>query len=448
MNLFERIRAVFMPGRATDEPDPRNVVRVFGIGGTTAGVNVTQDNALQNSAVWACTTYLARTVAQLPWRVMRELPNGTDERYGSHPVDWVIRKRSNPEMSAFTFREVLTGWAVRWGNGVAEIQRDNRGIPVALWPIHPSRGEFVRDIDTGELLYKVNNGTDAPTYLRPSQYFHVRGYGDGPIGLDVVSYAAESIGWARATELFGASFFGNGANPSGFITSTAGKISDPAKKALERDLREKHGGPRKANRVMVLDGTLKYEKSGVEPDKAQFVESMQHQVEEMCRWFGVPPHKVMHLLRSTFANIEHQAIEVVTDSITPWCIRFEQEADFKLFGANRSALFTKMDLKGLLRGDFKSRQEGLQVQRRNGVINANEWRRLEDMDEIGPDGDKYIVEGNMTTLEAVGEQQVDQGQQAPLPQIDAPGSQDAAGASQDDSVVNRARQQAERAIVH
>lgn len=440
MSLLDRIRAVFMPGRATDEPDPRRVVQVVNIGPTTAGVHITQDNALQNSAVWACTTYLARTTAQLPWRVMRELQNGTAERFGSHPVDAVLRRRANPEMSAFTWREVMTGWAVRWGNAVSEIQTDARGVVVALWPLHPSRTCFERDESSGELLVKVNNGTSPPTYLRPGQYFHVRGYGDGPVGLDVVSYAAESIGWARATELFGASFFGNGANPSGFITSSA-KLSPEGKKAIDAELKQKHGGPKKANRTMVLDGTLKFEKSGVAPDNAQFIESMQHQVEEMCRWFGVPPHKVMHLLRSTFANIEHQAIEVVTDSITPWCIRFEQEADYKLFGANRAGLFTKMDLKGLLRGDFKSRQEGLQVQRRNGVINANEWRRLEDMDEIGPDGDKYIVEGNMTTLEAVGEPQPVAAPAAPLQQETAPDPQD-------ETPVQQARKQAQRAALH
>jgi hypothetical protein len=35
----------------------------------------------------------------------------------------------------------------------------------------------------------------------------------------------------------------------------------------------------------------------------------------------VPPHKVMHLLRATFSNIEHQSIEVVVDSVTPWARR-------------------------------------------------------------------------------------------------------------------------------
>jgi phage portal protein BeeE len=130
---------------------------------------------------------------------------------------------------------------------------------------------------------------------------------------------------------------------------------------------------------------------------------MQFQVEEICRWFGVPPQKVQHLLRATFNNIEQLSIEVVQDAIAPWAFRFEEEGIFKLFGSNRQNLFLKMDLKGLLRGDFQTRQAGLQIMRRNGVVNANQWADIEDMPRIGPDGDKYIVEGNMTTLAQIGE---------------------------------------------
>jgi HK97 family phage portal protein len=408
------------------------IIRIAAPWQTQAGVYVNADTALKNATVWACVTYLSRTTAQLPWRVMQDLSAGP-KRAPMHPVNWVLNWRPNPEMSPFTFKETMVGWACRRGNAVAEIQRDARGVPVALWPIHPTRVEFDRDQDTGELLYQVQDDGGTWRTLRGMDVFHLRGFGEGAVGLDVVSYAAESIGWAQATEIFGAGFFSNGLNPSGFLM-VPGRLSVDAKKAIDDEIDARHGGVKQGHRVMVLDGQMKFEKASVEPDHAQFIETRQHQVEEICRWFGVPPHKVMHLLRSTNNNIEHQSIEVVVDAITPWAMRIEQEGDYKLFGQNRMGYYTKMDLKGLLRGDFKSRQEGLQIQRRNGVINGNEWRRLEDMDEIGPDGDKYIVEGNMTTLEAVGQPPV-------APQVDA-------GAQQDESPVQRARKQAARALLH
>ena len=409
--------------------------RIYHVGPTAGGVRVDADTALKNATVWACIRYLSSTVAQLPWRVYQPTPKG-NARVPTHPVDKLLQ-RPNREMSSFTFRETLMGWAVRYGNGVAEIQRDARGVPAALWPIHPTRGEFKRDIDTGELVYEVRDDDGQRRVLRYEDIYHLRGFGEGAVGLNVIEYAAESIGWAQATETFGAAFFGNGMNPSGLV-EVPGKLSPDGKKALDRELSNKHAGPRKSSRIAILDAGMKFTKTSVEPDNAQFIETRQHQVEEICRWFGVPPHKVMHLLRATFTNIEHQSIEVVVDAVTPWVLRNEQEADFKLFGRRGSGAFTKMDLKGLLRGDFKSRQEGLQIMRRNGVINSNDWCRLEDMDEIGPAGDIYIVEGNMTRLDKVGEEA--QPAATPLPAIGADGD-----GSDDETPVQRARRQAARA---
>lgn len=445
MSLLDRFRALmrFFPGR---QDDSTTTVRIGNSGSTPAGVYVDSDTALQNATVWACLGYLSRTVAQLPWRVMQEQESGESapRRVPRHPLQYLLATRPNPEMTAFAFKETLVMWAARAGNGVAEIQFDGRGVPTALWPMHPSRVTFERDTDTGGLAYGISQTDGTRRYLPPSNVFHLRGFGEGAVGLDVVTYAAQSIGWARATELFGSTFFGNGLNPSGFLKYGAGRLQPGTKEAVEAELNAKHRGARKGNRTMILDGSWDYIKSQVEPDSAQFIETRQHQVEEICRWFGVPPHKVMHLLRATFSNIEHQSIEVVVDCITPWCLRLEQEADFKLFGpANRQAFFTKLDLKGLLRGDFKSRQEGLQLMRRNGIINANEWRRLEDMDEIGDQGDTYIVETNMTTLERVGEKPA-----APAAAA-APAAEPADTTDttppEPTSAVDRARRQAQRA---
>jgi len=125
---------------------------------------------------------------------------------------------------------------------------------------------------------------------------------------------------------------------------------------------------------------------------------MQHQVEAICRWFAVPPHKVMHLLRAHFTNIEHQSIEVVVDSITPWAKIWEEEADYKLFGANRQNLHTKMNLRGLMRGDNASRAAYYKTMFELGVT-INQILAFEDMAGIGADGDVQFVSNNVQTLE-------------------------------------------------
>lgn len=371
-------------------------------GRTPAGVYIDAANALQSATVWACHRYLTQTVGQLPVRVRRAVGDGS-EPVQRHPVDTLLNWRPNPELAPFQLKETLVGWAIMRGNGVAEIERDAVGRATALWPIDPNRIVFERDESTNELLYRVSNGQAGTVWLKSPDVFHLRGFGNGAVGLSVIEHAAESIGWARATEIFGATFFGNGLNSGGAIEG--GNLKPDGITALYARIDAKHRGPANAHRPLYLDGGMKWVKTGTTPDDAQFVATMQHQVEETCRWFGVPPQKVGHLLRMTFNNVEQLSIEVVVDSITPWAIRFEEEANFKLFGQNRGAFFVKLDLKGLLRGAFKDRQEGLQVMRRNGVISADDWAEIEDMKKPGPKvgGDKYIVEGNMTTLEKVGE---------------------------------------------
>jgi HK97 family phage portal protein len=379
------------------KPDRIERRRYMHHGRTDAGVWIDPDTALRNATFWACVQYLSRTVAQLNWRVMRDTPTGA-EPAPTHPVDWLIWKRPNPEMGAFTFRQTLMQWALRFGNGYAEIERDNRNTALALWPLHPSRVAPKRD-EFGRLYYRYWNQPGGYVDLDPQDVLHIRGFGDGVEGVSVIEFAAQSIGWAQATELFGATYFGNGMNPSGVVESEKA-MSPEAFDVLKDEMRALYNGPR-GERTVFLDNGMKFSKVSTEPNDAQFIETRQHQVEEICRWCGVPPHKVMHLLRATFTNIEHQSIEVVVDSITPWKRIWEDEGDAKLFGPqNRQGYSTNMDLKPLLRADSVARGEFYSKSFQVGGLTINDYLRDEGLPTIGPPGDVRFVPVNMQTLDA------------------------------------------------
>lgn len=402
-NLLQRLGGIFAKRRASEPRDP-DASRLPSTGRTVAGVYVTADNAVQLATVWACLRYLSQTIGMLPWNVMASASGKGAEVQSSHPVQYLLHTRPNPEWSSLQLRETLLHWALRWGNGYAEIERDRAGRPLWLWPLHPERVEPMRDLESGALFYRVDNG-GAKIDIEAADIFHLRGFGEGAVGVNVMEYAAQSLGWAKAVQLFGASFFGNGANLSGVVTSKR-KLEPGVLNRIRTEFNKIYKtGPRGANQTGFLDGDMDWKPTGIEPLKAQMIEANYFLIEEICRWFGVPPHKVAHLLRATFSNIEHQSIEVVQDSILPWVKRLEDEADYKLFGQNRSGLYTKIELRGLLRGDFKSQQEGLQIMRNNAVINADEWRELVDMAPMaaGSGGEKYTLQSQYTTLELIGE---------------------------------------------
>lgn len=384
-----KARALAIP---SEQPTPSRIVYT---GRTAAGVYIDAATALKNSTVWACVQYLTRAVAQLPWRVMRQVGKGSDVA-SVHPADWLLHRRPCPDMGAFAWRQAMLGMALTHGNAYAEIERDARGLPYALWPLHPDR-VMVRRAADGALVYEVwNRGGNA--FLSAMDVFHLRGFGDGAVGYNVIEYAAQSIGWAQATELFGATFFGEGMNPSGIIKVQQG-LSPEALEILKADIAKLYSGP-KGKRTAVLDAGMDFVKVTSTPEDSQFIETRQHQVEEICRWFGVPPHKVMHLLRATFSNIEHQAIEVVVDSVTPWVRAFEEEADYKLFGAqNRQGFFTKMNLRALLRGDNASRAQFYKALFEMGALSTNDILGLEDLNGIGADGDQRFRSTNLVPLD-------------------------------------------------
>jgi HK97 family phage portal protein len=228
--------------------------------------------------------------------------------------------------------------------------------------------------------------------------FHVRGFGEGPVGVNVINYASQSIGWARAAQLFGATFFGNGMNPAGVVINKKPLKPDGLKRQ-KAEFDQLYKGPSNANKTAFLDNDAEWKAIGFNARDAQLIELHQHLVEDMCRWFGVPPHKVQHLLRATFTNIESQGIEVVVDSISPWVKRFEDEAEYKLFGQNRQGLYTKIDMRGLMRGDAAARGVYYKMMFDTGAYSSNRILELEDENTIGPDGDIHVVNGTYRTLE-------------------------------------------------
>jgi hypothetical protein len=139
--------------------------------------------------------------------------------------------------------------------------------------------------------------------------------------------------------------------------------------------------------------------TGLEPEKSQLTESRQYSVEDIARWFRVPPHKIGHLLRATFSNIEQQDIEFVRGCLRPWCRRLEQEAQRKLFRRDRGPTkVTLIDTRELVKGDAKSRADYYASGRQNGWLNANEIRAEEGYDEIGSDGDVYLANSTLAPV--------------------------------------------------
>lgn len=374
----------------------------FLFGGTTSGKVVNERTAMQTSAVYACVRILAESVAGLPLHVYERIANGSKSTKPSHPLYRLLHDEPNREMTSFVFRETLMSHLLLWGNAYAQIIRDGRGFPIALYPLLPDRMAVDRN-ESGELVYTYQSDR-GQVKLRRENVLHIPGLGfDGLIGYSPIAMAKNAVGLALATEDYGATFFANGANPGG-VLEHPGVIKPEQADRLRESWQSQFGGAN-AHKVAVLEEGLKFHQMSIPPEQAQFLETRKFQINEIARIFRVPPHMVGDLEKSSFSNIEQQSLEFVKYTLDPWVVRWEQSLQQALIlPSEKATIFIKFNLDGLLRGDYQSRMQGYSTGIQNGFMSVNDVRGLEDMNLLTAEegGDLHFVNGNMVKLADVG----------------------------------------------
>ncbi len=401
------LRALLAP-RASffDVSNPGNVFMHGGGYGkkTISGEAINPATALTLSSWFACIRNIAEDIGKLPFELY-QLKTGGRTRATNHPVRSLLRLAPNPDMSPMTFRETLTGWALGWGNGYAEIERDGAGQPIALWPIHPWRMR-VRRIE-GVVVYDVwspEYQSGAIVRLAPRDVLHIRGFGDDPLcGLSTARMAAESIGLTLAMQTFGSAFFGNGAQ-LGLVLEHPGKLKPDAIVRLRESWNSMHaGGADRAHGTAILEEGMKASRVSVPPNEAQFLEGRAFQIHETARFFRMPVHKIQMMDRATFSNIEQQSIEYVVDCLQPWLTRWEQESERKLLDSREADAFViEHNVIALMRGDSTARSNYYRTMISTGVMTPNEAREMESMNQSDDESaDELYMQGAMSTLERI-----------------------------------------------
>ena len=378
----------------------------FLFGGTTSGKNVNEFTAMQTTAVYSCVRILSEALASLPLHVYRYTATGKERVY-DHPLYHILHDEPNSEMTSFVFRETLMSHLLIWGNAYAQIIRDGAGRVVALYPLLPNKMEVWRD-KSGEIYYTYSrtsdeNYRDGPAVLRRQDVLHIPGLGfDGLLGYSPIAMAKNAVGMTIACEEYGASFFANGANPGG-VLEHPGVLKDPKK--VRDSWNDVYRGSNNAHKVAVLEEGMKYQQIGIPPEEAQFLETRKFQINEIARLYRIPPHMVGDLEKSSFSNIEQQSLEFVKYTLDPWVIRWEQALQRSLFlPKEKTEYFIKLNVDGLLRGDYQSRMNGYAIGRQNGWLSSNDIRLLEDLNPIPEEegGNLYLINGNMTKLKDAG----------------------------------------------
>jgi len=359
---------------ATNSDDQLRATFAALSGLSDSGVSVNEETSLRFSAVWLARRVLSELPASLPLEVFEE--KGNNRNSIDHPIKELLSK-PNQLMNHFTWTELMNDWLQGWGNAVAVIDGfQKNGYAQSLIPIHPSCVTPV--ISKGKIFYKINDfeaGVSGTFFYE--EVIHYKLFTQrGLWGRDPITMARNNIGLGLAAEKFGSRFFKKGGNLKG-VMEMDGTLGDKAFSSFKNRWDTFYTGEAGDQETPILEHGLKYKALGIAPEAAQFLETRQFSIQDVSRWFNLPPHMLYDLTRSTFSNIENQDIGFVRYSLRPVIKRQEAELEDKLLlPSEKGRIRIRYNLDGMTRGDLASITSHIKEMVLSGVLSPDEGRGL------------------------------------------------------------------------
>jgi HK97 family phage portal protein len=340
--------------------------------------------ALSLSAVWACVNLLSGTIASLPLMVY-QTTGGKRLVAENHQLFGLLHDSPNADQTALDFWDFVAATIELRGNGFSEIERRGDGNVVALDVPLPPEFVKVKRLASGALEYTVTR--DGQTRKVPQErMLHIRGFGGHPLGgLSTLTFARRTFASAMAGENASRTVYGNGIRTNGAFISEH-PLTKEQMAEVEEIIQEKYAGAMNAGRPLILNHGMKYESITMNPEDAQMLESRAFSVEEICRFFGVPPFMIGHTQKSTSwgTGLEQQTLGFQKFTLRRRLKRIEMALEKQLLSpADRAnGVTVEFNLDGLLRGDSTARAASYQSGIRNGYYTINEVRAWENLPPV------------------------------------------------------------------
>lgn len=382
-------------------------------GGTNAGVYVSEQSAHKVIAVYRAWALLAGTIGSLPLQAFVGEPPG-GERWtgdqasllaypgGRDPVTGIATPGSP---SAMLFYETLVVHLLTWGNAyVVKVPSVVGSRIVALdllLPNHvqPNWARKTPDNPYGKVFAVYDSDTGRTSIATPKDVIHIRAMGPSLLqGISPIGAARQALGLAVAAEEYGARLFGSGNLMAG-ILQTDQRLLPEAADRLKARWKAKVQGLANAHDVVVLDSGAKWQAIGIPPEDSQFIESRKFQVTEVARLYGIPPHMLGDVEKSTSwgTGIEQQGIGFNIYTLRPWLARVEQALSNELLPRGVNCRFNVSEL---LRGDMEAEVRAHSAAIQSGQETPNEARAARGL-PTRPGGDALLFASNFGALSNV-----------------------------------------------
>ena len=359
------------------------------------------DSAMQISTIWNCIERRANVVASLPLFVYALQADGQKTLARGTRLYQLLHDSPNARMTPFDFwRAMMMNHDLR-GNAYARIDRDpTTGEALSLWPM-PADQVRHTILDDGTGIYEYRLGSDIAV-LADASVLHIKNLGNGTTGLPKLDYMAATVGEAANAQKEASDTFANGGKPTGILM--VDKLLTAEQRAkLRQNMGELTQGS--TDRLYILEASMKYEALSFTPEQQQLLETRRFTIEEICRWFDVPPVLAHHANVTTWGSGVEQIIDGWHKlSVRPMLVNLDQAVrKAVLTPKQRSSMTAEFSHDALLRGNIKDRYAVYVSGIQGGVLKINEARQLENLPPV-EGGDQLMVQAQMTPITQLGRQ--------------------------------------------
>lgn len=370
---------------------------------SASGKIVSQQTALQLSTVWACVRLISETLATLPI-ALYENKGEVPAVASTHPVHRVISQQPNADQTPVEFWECVVASLLLSGNSFNEPHMVGRELS-SLEFILPQSVSPPRRTSDGAIEYRFTDSEGKPHTLLDEQMMHTRGFGTDPLcGLSPLAMGRNIFGAAMAADESASKMFANGMKLGG-VLSTDQILNKPQREEIRADMAAQFAGAVNTGKTMVLEAGMKYQQVSMTPEDAQMLQTRAFNVEEICRWFRVPPWMVGHTSNSTSwgTGMEQQMLGFLSFTLLPWMKRIEQSINRRLLRPDeRRRFYAKFNPEGLLRADSAARAAFYSSMTQNGIYTRDECRAKENLAPMGGNAGQLTVQSNMLPIDKLG----------------------------------------------
>ena len=350
--------------------------------------------ALGLPAVMAVVNVLSNQLAAAPLHVYEPFEGGRRR------VDSALANRLAWEWrvgeTSFDARKRLMTIVLTQGVGYVWVERNERGGPIGLHVL--SKRMVEEHVIDGRTIYKpCVEVIGLPDQMGSESVMRIKFMTDdeGCRYLNPLQRCWQAIRAGLAAQGISATYFENGMQPQVLFTSPI-EDEDNAQ-ALRNTLNNILNKMRKkGDSNILLPSGVDAKTISTDPRHAQLLELRRFAVQEVCRLYQVSPGIVQELSQGKYDNVEQGNLFFSQHALVPWAVQLEQEFRRVLWPAP-SSRFAKLEMTGLLRGDYKTRTDGYARSIQSGFQTPNEIRELEDLPGL-PGGDELYMQKQMVPI--------------------------------------------------